>query len=39
MTMAITIALYVIAAHDRPFIGPTAQSPWPILDATGVASE
>ncbi|WP_373502054.1 hypothetical protein [Aestuariivirga sp.] len=39
MTMAITIALYVIAAHDRPFIGPAAQSPWPILDATGVASE
>ena len=39
MTMAITIALYVIVAHDRPFIGPAAQSPWPILDATGVASE
>ncbi|MEI8178911.1 hypothetical protein [Aestuariivirga sp.] len=37
ITMAISIMLYVILLHDRPFIGYAAQTPGPILRATGVA--
>ncbi len=34
-TLAISIAVYVIIAHDRPFVGAMAVSPQPILRATG----
>ena len=37
MTAAITLALFVIVAHDRPFVGNAALSPQPILRAAGVA--
>lgn len=33
ITLAITVSLFVILAHDRPFIGHLAISPKPILDA------
>lgn len=36
MTLAISVALYVILAHDRPFVGYNAVSPLPILWAAGV---
>jgi len=37
MTAAITLALFVIVVHDRPFVGNAALSPQPILRAAGVA--
>lgn len=36
MTAAITLALFVIVVHDRPFLGYSALSPQPILRAAGV---
>lgn len=36
MTAAITLALFVIVAHDRPFLGYSALTPQPILRAAGV---
>lgn len=36
VVMAISIMLYVILLHDRPFIGYAAQTADPILKATGV---
>lgn len=36
ITVAISIMLYVILLHDRPFIGYAAQTAAPILKATGV---
>ncbi len=36
MTTAISVALYVILAHDRPFVGYNAVSPQPILWAAGL---
>lgn len=36
ITVAISIMLYVIMLHDRPFIGYAAQTAAPILKATGV---
>jgi hypothetical protein len=38
MTAAITLALFVIVVHDRPFIGYSALSPQPILRAAGIGS-
>jgi hypothetical protein len=35
ITLAITITVFVIVQHDRPFEGATAVSPAPILWATG----
>ena len=37
MTAAITVALFVIVSHDRPFVGYMALTPHPILSAAGVA--
>lgn len=37
MTAAITLALFVIVVHDRPFLGYSALSPQPILRAAGIA--
>lgn len=37
MTAAITLALFVIVVHDRPFVGSSALTPQPILRAAGVA--
>ena len=37
VVMSISIMLYVILLHDRPFIGYDAITPEPILKATGVA--
>lgn len=36
MTAAISVALYVILVHDRPFVGYNAVSPQPILWAAGL---
>ena len=36
MTAAITLALFVIVVHDRPFLGYSALSPQPILRAAGI---
>jgi hypothetical protein len=38
MTAAITLALFVIVVHDRPFLGYSALSPQPILRAAGIGS-
>ncbi len=38
VTLAISIMLFVILLHDRPFIGYAALTPDPILAATGAAS-
>ncbi len=37
VVMSISIMLYVIVLHDRPFIGYAAVTPEPILKATGAA--
>ena len=37
MTAAITLALFVIVAHGRPFVGYSALTPQPILRAARVA--
>jgi hypothetical protein len=37
ITLAISIALHVILAHDRPFVGYNAITPHPILNASGAA--
>jgi hypothetical protein len=36
VTAAITLALFVIVVHDRPFVGSSALTPQPILRAAGV---
>jgi hypothetical protein len=36
MTAAITLALFVIVVHDRPFVGYSQLTPQPILRAAGV---
>jgi hypothetical protein len=36
MTAAITLALFVILVHDRPFVGYSALTPQPILRAAGI---
>lgn len=36
IVLAISVMLYVIVLHDRPFIGYAAVTPGPILKATGV---
>ena len=36
ITLAITITVFVIVQHDRPFVGTSAISPAPILWASGV---
>jgi hypothetical protein len=38
VTMAITVSLFVILAHDRPFVGLNAISPQPILNAARAAN-
>ena len=38
VTLAITISLFVILAHDRPFVGLNAISPKPVMTAAGAAS-
>ncbi len=36
ITLAVSIALFVIIAHDRPFVGYNAVGPYPILNASGL---
>jgi hypothetical protein len=36
ITLAVSIALFVIIAHDRPFVGYNAVGPYPILYASGL---
>jgi hypothetical protein len=36
VTAAITLALFVIVVHDRPFVGSSALTPQPILRAAGI---
>jgi hypothetical protein len=36
MTAAITLAMFVIVVHDRPFVGSSALTPQPILRAAGL---
>ena len=38
ITLAVSISLFVIVAHDRPFVGQNAVGPQPIMAAAGLGS-
>lgn len=38
VTIAITVSLFVILAHDRPFVGLNAITPQPIINAAGIGT-